>query len=160
MQTPFSLVPDEPLEDTPEFDSMVDRIEAAVLDRISRGEFGVLAKFKEAAPEAVDKMLETMRNRKDPKLAYQAAKDVIAASGFHAPKPPTTEESPERLIDLMTAEEARHFADTGEFPDRFKDQLARLAVNVIRAREPGWTPQVIEVSPTIEPSVQIEEGKL
>lgn len=159
MLTLFELVPDEPVEGTPEFDSLVERVESAVLDRINRGEFGVLAKFKEAAPEAVDVMIATMRNKKDPKLAHAAAKDVIAASGFHAPKPPTTEESPERLIDLMTAEEARHFADTGEFPDRFKDQLARLAVNVLRAREPGWTPQVIDVTPT-EPSVQIEEGKL
>lgn len=159
MQTPFDLIPAETEEGTPEFALLVERVEAQVLDRLNRGEFGVLAKFKEAAPEAVDVMIATMRQKKDPKLAHAAAKDVIAASGFHAPKPPTTEESPERLIDLMTAEEARHFADTGEFPDRFKDQLARLAVNVIRAREDtGWTPRIERVEVTS--GVQIEEGKI
>lgn len=90
-----------------------------------------------AKAEASASMERVAHASRDPKLYrsnarvwLQANLEIIKLSGIQPPKPQVVE-SKERLIDLMTSEEAEEFATTGEWPDRFKDQIMRLSADVI-----------------------------
>jgi hypothetical protein len=128
--------------DKPAFHLAVRAVEASMAERIARGEFGVLAIFKANAVGAAKRIVGLSRASEDERIRLQANLKIIEGAGVRPPAPAVTE-SPERLIDQMTAEEATKFAETGDFPERFKDQLARLATSVIEKNEQRlWTPQV------------------
>lgn len=116
------------------FQFTVAVIERAIAARIARGEFGITATFKLEAPGAVERIVHLSKKAKDERIRLQANTEIVKQSGFQPPQPIVTE-SVERLIDAMTAEEAAKFAESGEFPERFRDQMARLATSVLREQE-------------------------
>lgn len=126
----------------PAFHAAVRAVEATMAERIARGEFGVLAIFKANAVGAAKRIVGISKASEDDRIRLAANKTIIESAGIRPPAPAVVE-NPERLIDAMTAEEAQKFAETGEFPDRFKDQLARLATSVIENNERRlWEPKV------------------
>lgn len=135
--------------DAPKFKRAVEMVEASIVERIARGEFGVLAIAKANAVGAMRRLVGIAKGSEDDRVKLNANLELLKLSGVQAPKPTVTE-SPERLIDQMTADEAQKFAETGEFPARFADQLARLATSVIEKSENArWDPHV-EVLPPME----------
>ncbi len=125
----------------PQFKKAIQQIDQAIAERISRGEFGAMAIAKAGAPRAMQVIHDLLDSRHE-KTRLQAANDLLKWSGMQPPKPQVTE-SVERLIDLMTADELEVFASTGEWPERFKDQLARLATTQLK-KDPGIMVEVME----------------
>lgn len=134
---------------TPQFKRAIEMVEASIVERIARGEFGVLAIAKANAVGAMRRLVGIAKGSEDDRVKLNANLELLKLSGVQAPKPAVTE-SPERLIDQMTADEAEMFAREGIFPDRFKDQLARLASSALEKSENArWEPHV-EVMPAME----------
>jgi DNA-binding CsgD family transcriptional regulator len=126
----------------PQFKAAVQMVEAAIVERIARGEFGVLAIAKANANGAIRRVVGLSKLSQDDRVRLNANLKLIELAGIRPPAPQVVE-SKERLIDAMTAEEAREFAATGLFPARFRDQLARLAVSVVEEHEKRrWQPKV------------------
>lgn len=152
----------------PAFKAAVQMVEASIAERIARGEFGVLAIAKANAVGAFRRLVGMAKGSEDERIKFQANVKILEMAGIK-PATPIVTESPERLIDAMTAEEAEKFAASGEFPDRFRDQLARLATSVLEKSERArWEPQVdaqpltgteIEEEPRREKPREIEEGE-
>lgn len=152
----------------PAFQSQIQIVEAAIVERIARGEFGALAIAKANAVGAMRRIVGQARRADDERVKFQANVKLLEYAGIQPAKPPVTE-SVDRLIDMMTADEAETFARTGEFPERFRDQLARLATSVLEAHErKRWTPKLESLLPGEDPSsephreppTEIEEGEL
>lgn len=110
------------------------RMETAMLERIARGEFGALAIAKANTVGAMRRLVGMSRGAMDERVKLNATIELLKLGGIQPSKPAVTE-SPERLVDLMTDDEARVFAETGHFPDRLMDQVARLASGVVRERQ-------------------------
>lgn len=151
---------DRPLADVDDllsseiFQLTVAIIERSIAARIARGEFGITATFKMEAPRAVERIVKLAEKGKDERIRFQANKEIIQQSGFQPPQPIVTE-SVERLIDAMSAEEAMKFAESGEFPERFRDQMARLATSVLREQERKLSMPAVE-SVTKRPVIPTE----
>ena len=137
------------------FQFTVAVIERSIAARIARGEFGITATFKMEAPGAVERIVGLAKKAKDERIRFQANKEIVAQSGFQPPQPIVTE-SVERLIDAMTAEEAAKFAESGEFPERFRDQMARLATSVLREQERRLSSPVVEATIIKRPVIPTE----
>lgn len=130
----------------PAFKQAVAMVEASIVERIARGEFGVLAIAKANSVGAMRRLVGMSKGSEDERVRLQATLKLLEIGGIQPPKPSITE-SPERLIDQMTAEEAERFAKEGEFPERFRDQLARLASSVLEKNERArWDPKVEAVA--------------
>lgn len=150
----------------PAFKAAIQMVEASMAERIARGEFGVLAIAKANAVGAFRRLVGMAKASEDERIKFQANVKILEMAGIK-PAAPMVTESPERLIDAMTAEEAQKFAETGEFPDRFSDQLARLATSVLHKNEAKrWEPQVEEIAlegthddaePARKPPLEVEE---
>jgi hypothetical protein len=124
------------------FKKAVGAVDQAIVERISRGEFGAMAIAKAAAVGAMERLKRLSETSRNERVYLQANLEIIRLSGLQPPKPQVLE-SPERLIDLMTADEAEAFASTGEWPERFRDQLARLATSVLDAQRLKGTEVVV-----------------
>jgi hypothetical protein len=154
---------------TPAFKDALATVEGAIVERIARGEFGVMAIFKAESIGAARRIVGMGKAAEDERVRLHANVEIIKQSGFRPPAPAVTE-SPERLIDQMTAAEADHFSTTGEFPERFADQLARLASSVLAASErKRWEPQIDAVllphedpmqAPVRTPPREVEDGSV
>jgi hypothetical protein len=118
----------------PEFKAAQSQLEATMMERIARGEFGILAMAKAEAVGAFRRVLGQSKLSPDEKVRFNANVLLMKLAGIREPAPAAIE-TPERLIDMMTAEEAEVFSTTGEFPERFADQLARLTTAVLEAQE-------------------------
>lgn len=115
------------------FKRAVEVVDQNIVERISRGEFGAMAIAKAAAVGAMERLKHLSETSRNERVYLQANLEIIRLAGLQPSKPQVTE-SPERLIDQMTADEAEAFASTGEWPERFRDQLARLATSVLDAQ--------------------------
>ena len=104
-----------------------------MVDRITEGTYGVPAVAKANAPGAMRKIVKLSRGSDDDRVALQASKDVLSYAGYQPPK--KIEISFFSVIDKMDAEEQIHYAETGEFPDRFEPELAQLAVDTSNKTE-------------------------
>lgn len=123
-------------------EAVIQEVERSVLEKVQRGEFGVLAAAKAAAPGAFRRLQVLAKTSDDEKVRLTANLKLIELAGIKPPAPQVTE-SPERLIDAMDANEAREFAQTGVFPPRFADALARLPIAVLQEHERRrWQPVV------------------
>jgi len=124
------------------FRRAVTMIEERIADRIARGEFGALAMAKAELIPAMKRLIGMSKECATDAVRYKATRDLIELAGLQAPKP--AESVPvERLVDRMTPEEAREFYETGHFPERFHDQLARIAVSSVEeAERRRWSPKV------------------
>jgi hypothetical protein len=127
---------------SPAFQRAVETVEERIADRIARGEFGVLAMAKAAAVGAMTRIIGMAKECHTDAVRYKANEKILEIAGIQAPKP--LEQVPvERLVDRMTAEEAKEFYETGHFPERFHDQLARIAVSSVEeAERRRWTPKI------------------
>lgn len=154
MKTPLHDIPEEgtqaiilPVDDktivnSPAFKHALKEMKEVLLEEIERGEFGVLAYAKSKAPQAIKNVYRLAKHSEDDRVKLQANLKMIELAGVRPPVPVVTE-SPERLIDSMTAEEADLFAREKIWPERFRDQLARLATSVIKKNEAErWAPKV------------------
>lgn len=140
----------------PEFKRAVEMVEASIMERVSRGEFGVLAIYKANAVGAARRIVGMSKASEDERIKFMANKEVIQGAGIKPPAPAVVD-TPERIIDAMNADEAEKFAATGEFPERFRDQMARLATSVLEKNEAKrWDPK-IEVLP-LEGTDETEEA--
>lgn len=119
---------------SPSFKSALQRMEAAYASRIARGEFGALAIAKQEQERAMMRLVKLSRRAEDERVRLNATLELLKLGGIQPPKQQVTE-NVERLIDQMTGEEADRFAKEGIFPERFRDQMARLATNVIKSSE-------------------------
>lgn len=157
----MSLANAKRIAQKPAFKKAVADVDRSIMERVARGEFGAMTIAKAEASAAMERVAQASR---DPKLYRGNARvwlaanlEIIKLSGLQ-PAKPVVVESKERLIDLMTSEEAEEFATTGEWPDRFKDQIMRLSVDVIdkykRAEAEVVVGEVIQQPPE---QVQAEE---
>ena len=121
----------------------IQHMREGLLSQVARGEFGVMAAFKQAAVGAATRIIGLSKDMQvDARVRLQANTAILDRAGILPPKPQVIE-SPERLIDAMTGEEAELFARDGVFPERFKDQLARLATSVLEKNEQKrWAPRI------------------
>lgn len=127
---------------SPAFKAALKVVEERIVERIARGEFGIMAIFKAEMIPAARRIIGISKVSEDDRVRLAANESIVKKGGYREPAPAVTE-SPERLLDQMTAEELDHFSKTSEFPDRFKDQLARLASTVLEINEKRrWTPHV------------------
>lgn len=115
-------------------ESVMRQVEQAVLERVARGEFGVLAAAKQAAPGAFRRLQLIAKQAEDDKVRLTANLELIKLAGIKAPAP-MEQETPERIMDQMTAEELEAFARDRVWPERLADRLARLPVAVLQAKE-------------------------
>ena len=97
-----------------------------------------LAVAKGAELEAMQTLVGLMQQSEDDRVRAGAADRVLKYAGVREPEPVAVT-SPERLIEAMTPEELTIFVETKEWPDRFKPQLARLALHLLGppARHPA-----------------------
>lgn len=133
----------------PAFKRAVEMVEASIVERVARGEFGVMAIFKAEAVGFARRIVGISRASEDERIRFQANVKGLELAGIKPPAPAVTE-SPERLIDQMTAEEADLFAREGIFPERMADQLARLATSVIEKSEKARFEAHVDVLPPME----------
>lgn len=121
-------------------------IEASIAERIARGEFGVLAIAKMEAVGAFRRVVGQAKCSPDERIRFQANLKILEFGGIKPAIPLVNAETPDRLVDQFTKEEAEAFAKTGDFPERFRDQLARLATSALQAREKeAWKPQLEQI---------------
>lgn len=139
----------------PAFVEALTRLQRTFFDQLARGEFGVLALAKANAPGAFKRILALSRLAISEKVKLDANRDILALAGIQAPKPAVIE-SPDRLIDLMTADEAAHFAETNEFPRRLADKLARVAAGVLQERGKTMVEATVEV-PDDDPPLEVPD---
>lgn len=118
---------------SPPFKRAVEAQKKAMFEQIARGEFGALAVAKQEQEGAMRRIVKLAKRADDERVRFNANVELLKY-GTPVPKQQVTE-SVDRLIDQMTAEEADLFARERVWPDRFKDQLARLATNVIKSSE-------------------------
>lgn len=116
------------------FRTYVSLVEERMLERISAGEFGALAIAKAETVGAMKRVVGMSKSSDDERVKLNANLEILKLGGIQPPKPAVIE-SPERLIDLMTAEELDAFAREGTFPERLGDQLARVASSVLKKAE-------------------------
>ena len=149
----------------PEFKAAVRRIETAHMEKIARGEFGAMALVKAELTGSLRRIIGMAKASEDDRVKLNANLKLVELAGFQPPTP-IAHENPERIIDMMGAEELKHFYETGEFPGRLADQLSRLTSNVLaKAEKARWTPRVEQIGegedPRIPPArdspVEIEE---
>jgi hypothetical protein len=115
-------------------DEVLKRAEEQVLQRVARGEFGVIAAAKAAAPGAFRRLQIIAKTSEDEKVRLTANLKLIELAGIRPPAP-VEQETPERIMDMMTADELREFAKSRTWPERLADRLARLPVAVLQAHE-------------------------
>lgn len=133
--------------------TMIARVEGAILGRVARGEFGVMALAKAEAVDAMKRVIGISKKSEDDRVRLAANIKLLELAGIQAPKP-LVYDNPERIIDQMSGEEADHFARTGEFPARLADQLARLASHVLEKSESArWTPRIEDMREGEDPRV-------
>lgn len=134
------------------------RIETAHMERIARGEFGAIAIAKAELVGNMRRLQGMARGAEDERVRHKALVDMIKFAGF-APPTPLVTENPERVIDAMSAAEAEHFAETGEFPAHLADQLARVGTAQLKKREAErWVPKIEELGEEEDPRVPPERA--
>ena len=145
----------------PAFLAAVKQVEAGSMERVARGDFGALAIFKSQAVGAARRLVRIAKHSLDDRVKFQANLALLKLGGVREPEPMRVE-SPERIIDAMTAEELDAFTKDGVFPERFSDQLARLTTaSMQKADRRRWEAQVVDEqmdAPPEEPTVrEVEE---
>lgn len=124
------------------FQAAVELVESRIADRIARGEFGVLAIAKANAVAAMRRIVGMSKHCHNEMVRFKANDRVLEIAGVQPPKP-VEQVHVERLMDRFTLDEAKEFYQTGHFPARFADQLARIAVaQVDEAERKRWVPAV------------------
>lgn len=118
---------------SPPFKRAIELQKQAMFQQIARGEFGALAIAKQEQTGAMRRIAKMSKRAEDERVRFNANVELLKY-GTPVPKQQVTE-NVERLIDQMTGEEADRFAKEGIFPERFRDQMARLATNVIKSSE-------------------------
>jgi hypothetical protein len=115
----------------------VSLVEAAQLERIIAGEFGVRAQAKAAAPRVMRRMIEKAGGIEDEtgRPTSMAARDadairagevVLGASGDKAPPEEHLHKHLHLAVGSLTTEELRRLAETGEWPTRYQALAAQL----------------------------------
>lgn len=117
----------------PAFQAALTRLQRNFFNQIARGEYGAMALLKANRVGLVQRLLGMSRGATDERVRLTATLEAIKLSGLQAPKPVVID-NPERLLDLMTADELDHFSKTNEMPVRLADKVVRLAATALTKR--------------------------
>lgn len=136
----------------PQFQKALRAAQDQMLERINRGEFGALAIYKAQLVPAAKRIVRIAKRSENDRVRLDANMHIEKMGGMQPPTPKIVD-NPETLINQFTAEEAHIFAETGVFPERFRDQFARLGANILQKRETeAATAAVVEAHEFLEPT--------
>lgn len=112
------------LQQKPQVTLQVRRALIAMRERIERGDFGVVPMAKANAESMMQRLVALSQSTKE-ETARRAAVDVLSLAGHVAVKKAEIV-NVNRIIDAMDPVELTAFVERGEFPARFRDQLATI----------------------------------
>lgn len=110
----------------PRFEHLKKEVEKGIVEQIARGgEFEPITIARANASPAMRRIIALSKTSRDPRVYLQANKEVLRFAGAEPPRKLELV-TPDKVLDEMTPEELAHFANTREWPMRFKDKLAQF----------------------------------
>lgn len=132
-------------------------IRSAITQDILAGALGPVAMARATANEMIDRLLQLSRQTSTPPaVQHRSAIDLLSIAGY-GPTRRVQNVSTDALISQMNPEEIKRYADTGEWPARFKDLLVQP--HLITASLPTPDPMPTHTpSPTAHHPVDLTPG--
>jgi hypothetical protein len=110
----------------PRFTHLKGQVEKGIVAEIAKGgEFEPITIARVNASPAMRRIINLSKTSRDPRVYLQANKEVLRFAGAEPPRKLELV-TPDKVLDEMTPEELAHFANTREWPLRFKDKLAQF----------------------------------
>lgn len=131
-------------------------IRHAITQDILAGALGPVAMARATANEMVDRLLQLSRHTSTPPaVQHRSAIDLLSIAGY-GPTRRVQNVSTDSLISQMSPEEIKRYADTGEWPVRFKDLLVQPRTLPAPPAPPDTSP-IVDMTPSDEGAFLYEE---
>src|SRR5207249_367041 len=108
------------------FQQRVQELLDASRQRMLKGEAGPVAIAEAAAEEAMQTLVDLMRTSESDAVRRQCAVDLLAHAGLQPAARTEVRVTIEHLVEQMTAEELRDFAEHQRWPARLEGEARRL----------------------------------